>query len=59
MLAQISDRNTRKRSEICSKLKMKTSKRPHLRRSGFSIVFSSLSIVDFDQVNICRVKAKI
>ena len=28
-------------------------------RSGFSIVFSSLSIVDFDQVNICRVKANI
>ena len=56
---KVSNRNTRKRCEICSKLTIKPPKRCHWRRFGGFIVnfehishlFSSVSIANFEQVN--------
>ena len=54
-LFKANNRSTRKRYEICSKLRIKTSKRGHLRRSGVFIVnfehISNLFLV-FEQVNV-------
>ena len=59
---KVKNRNTRKRCGICSKLTIKTPERRQWRSSGVFIVnlehstpFSSVSIVDFEQVNICWV----
>ena len=43
-LLKVNDRNTRKKCEICSKLTIKTPKR--------FTNFSSVSIVDFEKVNV-------
>ena len=59
-LFKVSNRNSRKRCEICTKLTIKTPERRHWRRSGIFIVniehifipFSSVSIADFEQVNV-------
>ena len=59
-LFKVNNRNTRKRCEMCSKLPIKTPGRRQWHRSGVSIVnfehishlFSSVSIVDFEQVNV-------
>ena len=59
-LFKVSNRNTRKGSKICSKLAIKTSERRHSRHSDVFIVnfehvsnlFPSVSIVDFEQVNV-------
>ena len=59
-LFKVSNRNSRKRCEICTKLTIKTPERRHWRRSGVFIVniehifipFSSVSIADFEQVNV-------
>ena len=49
-LFKVNNRNTRKRCKICSKLTIKT---PEKRRSGvFNAKFCSVSIVDFEQVNV-------
>ena len=66
-LLKVSNRNTRKRCEIWSKLTIKTPERRHSRRSGVSFVnfehiftsFSSVSIVDFEQVNVSRIYCSI
>ena len=57
--AQSRNRNTRRRREIFSKLKIKTPERRHLPRSDVFIVnvtyftrYSSVSIVAFEQVNV-------
>ena len=51
-LLKVNNRNTRTRCEICSKLTIKTPERRQWRRSGVFIVnFSSVSIVNFEQVN--------
>ena len=54
------NRNTRTRWEICSKITIKTPERRHELRSDVFIVnfmyfacYSSVSIVDFEQVNVC------
>ena len=60
-LLKLNNRKTRKRCEICTKLTIKTPKRRHWRRSSDFVVniwtyfthFSSFSIVNFEQVNIC------
>ena len=57
-LLKVKNRNTRTRSEIRSKLSIKTSERCHWGRSGVSIVnfeyishlFDSVSIVNFEHV---------
>ena len=57
---KVSNRNTWKMCEICSKLTIKTLERRQWRRSGIFIVkpwtyftsFFNVSIVDFEQVNI-------
>ena len=55
-MLKVSNRNTRKKCEICSKVTIKTPERSHLRRSDVFIVnfepFSGVPIVDFEQVNI-------
>ena len=59
-LFKIKNRNTKKRCDVCSKLTVKTLDRHHRRRSSDFVVnfehishlFSSVSIVDFEQVNI-------
>ena len=56
-LFKVNNRNTRKRCEICLKLTIKAPGRRHCRRSGNFIVyfdtsFSSVSIIDFKQVNV-------
>ena len=59
-LFKVSNRNTGKRSEICSKLTIKTLERRQWRHSGVFIVnfedishlFFSVSIVDFEQANV-------
>ena len=60
---KVNDRNTRTRSEICSKLTIQKSKRRQWRRSGvfiiiyyltlniFHTLLDSASIVNFNQVN--------
>ena len=55
------NRNTRTRSEICSKITIKTPERRHEPRCDAFIVnftyftcYSSVSIVDFEQVNVCQ-----
>ena len=56
---KVNNRNTRTRFEIFSKLKIKIPERRHWRYSGvfivnfehFSLVCSSISIVNFEQVN--------
>ena len=63
-LFKVNNKNSRKKVWICSKLKIKTPERHQWRRSGAFIVnltpltyltyltpFSSVSIVDFEQVN--------
>ena len=45
----VNDRNTSKMCEICAKLTIKT---PERRPKNFTL-FSSVSIVDFEQLNIC------
>ena len=62
-LFKINNRNTIKWCEIYSKLKIKTPERRQWRRPGVFIVnyehishiFSSVFIVDFEQVNVCWV----
>ena len=57
---KVNSKNTRKKSEICSKLTIKTPEQRHWRRSAVftvnlehvSHLFSSVSIVDFEQVNV-------
>ena len=57
---KVNNRNTRKRCEICSKLTIKIPEQRHWRRSTVftvnlehvSHLFSSVSIVDFEQVNV-------
>ena len=58
---KVSNRNTRKKCEICSKLTIKKPQQRQWRGSGVFIVnskdnyfthFSSVSIVDFEQVNV-------
>ena len=44
---KVNNINTRTRSEICSKLTIKTPKRRKMRRSG-------VCIVNFEQVNVGR-----
>ena len=59
-LFQVNNKSTRKRCEICSKLTIKTPERRQRRRSGVFIVnsehishlFSSVSVIDFEQVNV-------
>ena len=59
-LFKLNNRNTRKRCEICSKLTVKTPERNHWHRSAIFVVnfehilhlFSSISIVDFEQLNM-------
>ena len=59
-LIKVSNRNTRKRCEICSKLILKTPERRQWHHSGVFIVnfehishlFSSISIVYLEQVNV-------
>ena len=60
---QVLLKNTIKRSEICSKLTIKTPERRYWRRSGVFIVnfehillSSRVSIVDFEQVNVSWVQ---
>ena len=56
----MNNKSTRNRCQICSKLTIKTSERRHGRRSGVFIInfehishlFSSVSTVDFEQVNV-------
>ena len=63
-LLKLYNRNTRKKCEICSKLTIKTPKRSQWRCSGLltvnfehiSHLFFSVSIVDFEQVNVCWVR---
>ena len=58
-LFNINNRNTRKGCEKCSKLTIKIQERRQWRRSGVFFVnlyftlFSSASIFDFEQVNVC------
>ena len=52
-LLKVNNRNTRKRCEICSKLTLKTPERRQ-RRQRHRSIFSSASIVDFEQVNVSR-----
>ena len=57
-LFKVNGRNTKNRFEICLDLTIKTPERRHWRRSGVFIVhfehttFSSVSIVDFEEVNV-------
>ena len=58
-LFKVNNRNTRNRREICSKLTIKTPEQCQGRRSGVLLLilniflpFSSVSIVDFEQVNV-------
>ena len=58
-LFKANNRNTRKSWKICSKLTIKTPELRQWRHSGVFIVnfkhftpFSSVSIVDFEQVNV-------
>ena len=52
-LFNVRNRNTRKRCEIYSKLTIKAVHQRQWRRSGTFIVnFSSISIVNFEQVNV-------
>ena len=63
-LLKVNNRNIRKRSETCSKLTIKTPERRPWRRFGVFIVkfkhnitpFSCISIVDFDQVNVSKLR---
>ena len=63
LLITANNRNTRKRSEICSKITINTPERSQWRRSRVFIVnfehishfFFSVSIVDFEQVNVSGV----
>ena len=48
-LFNVNKRNTRKKCEICSKLTIKTERRQ------YESLVSSVSIVDFEQVNVCWV----
>ena len=65
-LFKVNNGNTRKKCEICSKLTIKRPERRHGRRSGDFIVnfehishlFSSVSTVDFEQVNVSWVYIK-
>ena len=56
-MIEVNNRNTRTRCEICSRLTIQTPEQRHWRRSGVFIVnyehitFSSVSIVNFEQVN--------
>ena len=66
MLAYIQKNKTRKRCEVCSKLIIKTQERRHWCCSGVFIVnfkhfihFSSVSILDFKQVNVSWVNVKL
>ena len=60
-LLKANNRNSRKRFEICSELTIKTPERHQWCRPGFFIfnfehvshLFSSVSIVVFEQVNVC------
>ena len=59
-LSKVSNRNTRKRPDICFNLTMKIPERRHWSHSGVFIItlsyftlFPSFPIVDFQQVNIC------
>ena len=60
-LLKVNNRKTRKRCEICSKLTIKAPKRRNWRRSSVFVVniwtyfthFSSVSIVNFEQVSTC------
>ena len=62
-LFKVNNRNSRKRCELGSKLTIKTPARRR-RRSGLFIdnsepiskPFSSVSIVDFEQVNVCWIR---
>ena len=60
-LFKFNNRNTWKRCEICSNLTIKISERRHWCCSGVLInfehiyTFSSVSVVDFEQVNVTRV----
>ena len=45
-LFKVNNRNTRKRCEICSKLKIKTPVK-------YFTPFSSVSMLDFEQINAC------
>ena len=52
-LFKVKNRNTRKRSEICSKLTIKSTERRQRRRFYcYFTPFSSVSIIDFEQVNV-------
>ena len=59
-LFKVVNKNTRKKSEICLKLTIKTPERSHSGRFNVFIVnfrhvsdfFPSVSIVDFEQVNV-------
>ena len=59
-LFEFSNRNTRKRFEICSKLTIKTLERHHYYRSGnvivnfehISLLFPNVSVAKFEQVNV-------
>ena len=50
-LFKVNNRNTRKSYEICSKLTIKTPERHQWLWTYFT-AFSSVSIVDFEQVNV-------
>ena len=59
----VDNRNSRKRSEVCSKLTIKTPERRHCCRCGAFIVnferispFSKAPIVDIEHVNVCWVE---
>ena len=51
--AQNKNRNSRKRCEICSKLTTKTPKQRQRKPWTYFIHFSIVSIVEFDQVDVC------
>ena len=56
-LFKFNNRNSTKRGKICSELTKKTPERSHWCRSGVFVVnfehFSTVSIIDFEQVIIC------
>ena len=58
-LIKVNNRNARKRRAICSKLTMKTTEWwvPLLLTLNKFHTFSRASIVNFEQVNVCRVRS--
>ena len=62
--SKVNNRNSMKKCEICSKLTMKAPERRQWHYSGvFTVIvetyfatYSGVSIVDFEQINVCLVE---